>query len=69
MLGSFFLRGPSTVCLIRLLDIFLQMNDQINSVLNRYEAFKKGDYTTARNPIPEELAKYDHFACGLFFLK
>ncbi|KAL5483384.1 GGA2 [Sanghuangporus weigelae] len=39
-----------------MLDIFLQTNDQINSVLNRYEAFKKGDYTAARNPIPAELA-------------
>ncbi|KAG5641568.1 hypothetical protein DXG03_004709 [Asterophora parasitica] len=39
-----------------LLDTFLQINDQINSVLNRYEAFKKGDYTTATNPIPAELA-------------
>ncbi|KAL5504848.1 GGA2 [Sanghuangporus vaninii] len=39
-----------------MLDIFLQMNDQINSVLNRYEAFKKGDYTAARNPVPAELA-------------
>ncbi|KAL5532178.1 GGA2 [Sanghuangporus sanghuang] len=38
-----------------MLDIFLQMNDQINSVLNRYEAFKKGDYTAARNPVPAEL--------------
>ncbi|KAI5117233.1 hypothetical protein M0805_009270 [Coniferiporia weirii] len=39
-----------------MLDIFLQMNDQINSVLNRYEAFKKGDFTAAANPIPAELA-------------
>ncbi|KAG6908648.1 hypothetical protein DXG01_003826 [Tephrocybe rancida] len=38
------------------LDTFLQINDQINSVLNRYEAFKKGDYETASNPIPTELA-------------
>ncbi|KAG6856487.1 hypothetical protein H0H87_003955 [Tephrocybe sp. NHM501043] len=38
------------------LDTFLQINDQINSVLNRYEAFKKGDYTVAANPIPAELA-------------
>ncbi|KAF8233860.1 VHS-domain-containing protein [Tricholoma matsutake] len=36
------------------LDTFLQINDQINSVLNRYEAFKKGDYVTASNPIPAE---------------
>ncbi|KAF5392386.1 hypothetical protein D9757_001561 [Collybiopsis confluens] len=37
------------------LDTFLQMNDQINIVLNRYEAFKKGDYVQAANPIPQEL--------------
>ncbi|EJD07732.1 VHS-domain-containing protein [Fomitiporia mediterranea MF3/22] len=40
-----------------MLDIFLQLNDQINSVLNRYEAFKKGDFTAAKNPIPAELAR------------
>ncbi|THU98649.1 VHS-domain-containing protein [Dendrothele bispora CBS 962.96] len=38
------------------LDTFLQINDQINTVLNRYEAFKKGDYAAAANPIPAELA-------------
>ncbi|KAF9044350.1 VHS domain-containing protein [Panaeolus papilionaceus] len=37
------------------LDTFLQINDQINTVLDRYEAFKKGDYTFAANPIPKEL--------------
>jgi ADP-ribosylation factor-binding protein GGA len=37
-------------------DTFLQINDQINTVLNRYEAFKKGDYETSSNPIPAELA-------------
>ncbi|KAF8664206.1 hypothetical protein AX16_000769 [Volvariella volvacea WC 439] len=37
------------------LDTFLQINDQINTVLSRYEAFKKGDYATAANPIPAEL--------------
>ncbi|KIK62612.1 hypothetical protein GYMLUDRAFT_42065 [Collybiopsis luxurians FD-317 M1] len=37
------------------LDTFLQMNDQINTVLNRFEAFKKGDYVQAANPIPQEL--------------
>jgi ADP-ribosylation factor-binding protein GGA len=36
-------------------DTFLQINDQINSVLNRYEAFTKGDYVTASNPIPAEI--------------
>ena len=35
-------------------DTFLQINDQINTVLARYEAFKKGDYSTARNPLPSE---------------
>lgn len=39
-------------------DIFLQMNDQINSVLNRYEAFKMGDYSAAANPVPAEFARY-----------
>lgn len=38
------------------LETFLQMNDQINHTLNRYEAFKRGDYTAAANPIPSELA-------------
>ena len=42
-------------------DIFLQMNDQINSFLNRYEAFKKGDFTAAANPIPTELAGFVPF--------
>jgi len=34
----------------------LQINDQINTVVTRYEAFKQGDYSTARNPIPKEFA-------------
>ncbi|KAF5309057.1 hypothetical protein D9619_013587 [Psilocybe cf. subviscida] len=38
------------------LDTFLQINDQINTVLTRYEAFKKGDYSFASNPIPQELS-------------
>lgn len=38
------------------LDTFLQINDQINTVLGRYESFKKGDYVAAANPIPQELA-------------
>jgi ADP-ribosylation factor-binding protein GGA len=37
-------------------DTFLQINDQINTVLTRYDAFKKGDFPFASNPIPEELA-------------
>ena len=37
-------------------DTFLQINDQINTVINRYEAFKKGDYAAASNPIPSELS-------------
>jgi len=37
------------------LDTFLQINDQINTVLNRYEAFQKGDYSFSSNPIPAEL--------------
>ncbi|KAI4523146.1 VHS-domain-containing protein [Schizophyllum commune Loenen D] len=38
------------------LDTYLQINDQINSVLNRYEAYKRGDYEAAKNPVPAELA-------------
>ena len=38
------------------LDTFLQINDQINTVLSRYEAFKKGDYSFASNPIPKEFS-------------
>ncbi|KAI0360628.1 VHS-domain-containing protein, partial [Trametes cingulata] len=38
------------------LNLFLQINDQINTVLNRYEAYKKGDFTAASNPIPPELS-------------
>lgn len=38
------------------LDTYLQINDQINTVLNRYEAYKKGDYSVAANPIPPELS-------------
>ena len=35
----------------------MQINDQINTVLNRYEAFKRGDYVAAANPLPSELTK------------
>ncbi|EKM77742.1 hypothetical protein AGABI1DRAFT_115015 [Agaricus bisporus var. burnettii JB137-S8] len=38
------------------LDTFLQINDQINTVLSRYDAFKRGDYAAAANPIPSELS-------------
>ncbi|KAA1477923.1 VHS-domain-containing protein [Dentipellis sp. KUC8613] len=37
------------------LDTYLQINDQINTVLDRFESYKKGDYTAAANPIPKEL--------------
>jgi ADP-ribosylation factor-binding protein GGA len=37
------------------LAVFLQINDQINSVISRYEAFKCGDYVAAANPVPPEL--------------
>ena len=40
----------------RLSETFLHINDQINTVLDRYEAFKRGDYAAAANPIPRELA-------------
>ncbi|KAI0693158.1 VHS domain-containing protein [Cytidiella melzeri] len=39
------------------LDTFLQINDQLNTVLNRYDAFKRGDYAAAANPIPSEYAR------------
>lgn len=42
-----------TICL----DTFLQINDQINTVLNRYDAFKRGDYAAAANPVPSELSR------------
>jgi ADP-ribosylation factor-binding protein GGA len=35
-------------------DTFLQINDQINTVMTRYEAFKKGDYSITANPVPAE---------------
>ncbi|KAF9049622.1 VHS-domain-containing protein [Hymenopellis radicata] len=38
------------------LDTFLQINDQINTSLNRYDAFKRGDYAAAANPVPQELS-------------
>ncbi|KAG8836193.1 hypothetical protein FRC17_009536 [Serendipita sp. 399] len=38
------------------LSAFLQINDQINNVMARYEAFKKGDYAAAANPVPPELS-------------
>ncbi|KAJ4480112.1 VHS domain-containing protein [Lentinula aciculospora] len=47
------------------LDTFLQMNDQINTVLNRYEAFKKGDFSFASNPIPAELSNSGSGSAGL----
>lgn len=52
------------------LDTFLQINDQLNTVLNRYDAFKKGDYAAAANPIPSEaqndlsLIDFDDSASG-----
>ncbi|KIJ56294.1 hypothetical protein M422DRAFT_23583 [Sphaerobolus stellatus SS14] len=35
---------------------FLQMNDQINNVLNRLDAFKAGDYSAMANAVPTNLA-------------
>ncbi|KAH9923891.1 VHS domain-containing protein [Fomitopsis serialis] len=37
------------------LNTFLQINDQLNAVLNRYDSYKKGDFTAAANPIPPEV--------------
>ncbi|KAG2140540.1 VHS domain-containing protein [Suillus bovinus] len=37
------------------LDAFLQINDQINNVLTRFEAYKKGDYSISA--VPTELAR------------
>ena len=36
------------------LDTFLQINDQINSVMTRYEAYQKGDYSVTA--VPSELS-------------
>lgn len=47
------LRHPDSV----MPDTFLQINDQINTVLTRYEAFKRGDYAAAANPVPAELSR------------
>ncbi|KAJ6567745.1 VHS domain-containing protein [Mycena vulgaris] len=38
------------------LDTLLQINDQINNVLGRYDAFRRGDYAAAANPVPSEYA-------------
>ncbi|KAJ6600801.1 hypothetical protein B0H10DRAFT_1923791 [Mycena sp. CBHHK59/15] len=37
------------------LDTLLQINDQINTVLARYDAFRRGDYAAAANPVPAHL--------------
>ena len=56
-LGTFTLMHADLLLNVsHLIDIFLRINDQINTVLNRYEAFKKGDFSAAANPIPAELA-------------
>ncbi|KAF7324774.1 VHS domain-containing protein [Mycena kentingensis (nom. inval.)] len=38
------------------LDTLLQLNDQMNTVLGRYDAFKRGDYAAAANPVPSQFA-------------
>ncbi|KAJ6551516.1 hypothetical protein B0H19DRAFT_951167 [Mycena capillaripes] len=38
------------------LDTLLQINDQINTVLGRYDAFRRGDYAAAANPVPSQYA-------------
>jgi ADP-ribosylation factor-binding protein GGA len=50
------------------LDTFLQINDQINTVLDRYDAFVQGDYTTSSNPIPPEYGTTDRGAPSLIDL-
>ncbi|TFY67218.1 hypothetical protein EVJ58_g1767 [Rhodofomes roseus] len=37
------------------LNTFLQINDQLNTVLNRWDSYKKGDFTAAANPVPPEV--------------
>ncbi|KAF9811129.1 hypothetical protein IEO21_06647 [Rhodonia placenta] len=37
------------------LNTFLQINDQINTVLHRYDCYKRGDFAAASNPVPPEL--------------
>ncbi|KAF7303751.1 VHS domain-containing protein [Mycena indigotica] len=36
------------------LDTLLQLNDHMNTVLSRYDAFKRGDYAAAANPVPSQ---------------
>jgi ADP-ribosylation factor-binding protein GGA len=55
ILSDFFYLFHASILILRE-DTFLQINDQINSVITRYEAFKKGDFTVASNPIPTELS-------------
>ncbi|KAJ7489456.1 VHS-domain-containing protein [Mycena latifolia] len=38
------------------LDTLLQINDQMNTVLERYEAFRRGDYAAAANSVPSQYA-------------
>ncbi|KAK7050397.1 rRNA-processing arch domain-containing protein [Favolaschia claudopus] len=44
---------------------YLQMNDQLNTVLSRYDAFKRGDFEAARNPVPSEYAAQAQAASSL----
>lgn len=41
------------------------MNDQINTILGRYEAFKKGDYSAVAMPIPQAQSSSGSNAGGL----
>lgn len=47
------------------LDAFLQINDQINNVITRFEAFKKGDYSISA--IPAELTQTEAEASLISF--
>ncbi|KAJ7254694.1 hypothetical protein B0H12DRAFT_1016903 [Mycena haematopus] len=47
------------------LDTFLQINDQINTVLGRYDAFRRGDYEAARNPVPSQYTSQPQTASSL----
>ena len=64
-LGARFFDSSFSATQFFLEDTFLQINDQINTVVTRYEAFKQGDYSTARNPIPKEFASSGSGGGGL----
>ncbi|KAJ7198743.1 VHS-domain-containing protein [Mycena pura] len=51
------------------LDTLLQTNDQINTILVRYDAFRRGDYAVAANPIPSQFAAQSATSTSLIDLE